>query len=224
LLWAWPEALPEFNLAREVADDRCASSAVARRADLAMGTGDLGQPEPRRLRLTREAEDAIEEFAREMARRSEEATGGFASALGKARGHALRLATVLQFLWWCGTADAREPDGISEEAITAAAALLDAYFVPMSERVFGDAAIPIVERGVMAVARHLRKAQVPEFNARTLRREIGGLVREASAMDGACKVLVEGGLIRPRFSRMGSSKGRRAQNYKVNSVLLRTAS
>jgi hypothetical protein len=23
-------------------------------------------------------------------------------ALGKARGHALRLATVLEFLWWCG--------------------------------------------------------------------------------------------------------------------------
>ena len=164
-------------------------------------------------------------FAREMGRRGEEATGGFASGLGKARGHALRLSAVLTFLWWCcGMPNAREPDAISEEAVNAAAALLDAYFVPMAERVFGDAAIPLVERGAMAVARHLRKARTPEFNARTARREIGGLVRETPAMDGACKVLIEAGLIRPRFSRAGGNKGRQAQNYEVNPALFRRAS
>jgi hypothetical protein len=90
--------------------------------------------------------------------------------------------------------------------------------------VFGDAAIPAAERGAMAVARHLKRTRTPEFNSRTVRREVGGLVREASAMDGACKVLVEGGLIRPRFSRTGPSKGRQAQNYEVNPVLFRRMS
>jgi hypothetical protein len=54
----------------------------------------------------------------------------FASALAKARGHALRLATVLEHLWWCGTPHAHEPSVISGEAVTAAAALIDSYFVP----------------------------------------------------------------------------------------------
>jgi hypothetical protein len=193
-------------------------------AELAMGTDDFGHPEPRRFRLTSEAENLIEEFARDMARQAEEATGVFASALAKARGHALRLATVLEHLWWCGTPHAHEPSVISGEAVTAAAALLDSNFVPMAGRVFGDAAIPAAERAAMTVARHLRKAELREFNARTVRREIGGLVREASAMDGACKVLVEAGLIRPRFSRTGPSKCRQAHSFEMNPALFRRAS
>src|SRR4051812_19556913 len=54
------------------------------------------------------------------------------------------------------------------------------------------------------------------FNAREVRRVIGGTLREPEAMDAACAVLVEAGLIRPRFGRAGETKGRAARNSDVN--------
>jgi hypothetical protein len=67
----------------------------------------------------------------------------------------------------------------------------------------------------MVLARHLRKAGLVEFNAREARREIGGRLREAPAMEAACRQLVEAGLIRPRFIRAG--RARRAQGSELRS-------
>ena len=69
----------------------------------------------------------------------------------------------------------------------------------------------------MALARHLKRTGLCEFNARVLRREIGGaLLRDASAMNAACNTLVEAGLIRPKFARAGGTPGKQAKNYEVN--------
>ena len=78
LLWAWPDAPPEFSLARTVPDDAPAQIAFARLTDLAMGSDQFGHPEPKSLRLTPKAEDVLEQFARDMARRAHDASGLFA--------------------------------------------------------------------------------------------------------------------------------------------------
>jgi hypothetical protein len=183
-----------------------------------MGSDDLGIPEPKRLRLSEAAEDAIEAFAREIVQRADDVSGLFAGTLGKARGHALRLAMVLEHLWWCGAPPRPEPAIISEKAVTAAAGLVDGYFLPMAERVYGDAAMPAAERGAMALARHLRKTGLAEFNARDARREIGSLLREAAGMDAACAVLIEAGLIRAKPSHV-TGAGRKPKNFDVNPAL-----
>ncbi|WP_407529061.1 hypothetical protein [Methylobacterium oryzisoli] len=97
--------------------------------------------------------------------------------------------------------------------------LLQEYFIPMAERVFGDASIPVAERRAMQLARYLRQTGRTEFNARDLRREIGGMLREAEHMDIACAGLVEAGLIRPRPTRLGGTKGRQTKHYEVNPVV-----
>ena len=71
-------------------------------------------------------------------------------------------------------------------------------------------------RNAMTLARHLRAHRITTFNAKTLRRDIGGTVREAAAMDAACTILVDAGLIRARPERAGSTSGRQAKNYVVN--------
>ena len=81
---------------------------------------------------------------------------------------------------------------ISVRAIEAAAGLLDAYFIPMAERVFGNAAIPMAERNAMVLARYLRSIRASTFNAKIMRREIGGALREAAEMDAACEALGRG--------------------------------
>jgi hypothetical protein len=80
---------------------------------------------------------------------------------------------------------------------------------------------PSAERHAALVARKLRRDRSLRFNARELRREIGGLVREADAMASACSILVEAGLIRGEPSATGRDRGRRPLNYEVNPMLLK---
>jgi hypothetical protein len=126
-------------------------------------------------------------------------------------------------LWWCTAPEACEPSIISERAVIAAAGLVDGYFIPMAERVLGDAAIPPSERNAMTLARYIRKSKLAEFNARDVRREVGGNLREARIMDAACLALVEAGLIRPvRGQAIGP--GRKPKNFEVNMAVWKVAS
>jgi hypothetical protein len=76
------------------------------------------------------------------------------SALGKARGLALRLSLVLEFLWWCGEGGmSAPPTQISLKAFAAAACLMTDYFMPMAERVFGDAGATEQDRNAATLAR-----------------------------------------------------------------------
>jgi hypothetical protein len=215
LLWVWPDALPRFKLAREAADDSAAQAALERLESLMMGSDAYGNPEPVIVRLSWTAENVLEQFAQTMDTRTHEACGALASALGKARGQALRLATVLEFTWWAWEGGS-EPTEIGEQAVKAACCLVEEYFIPMAERVYGDAAIPVQERNAIILARYLKQKKLREFNARTLQRAIGGALREADAVKAACAALVEAGLIREKFSRAGSTSGKMARNYEVN--------
>jgi hypothetical protein len=220
ILWTWPDSQVGFSLARSVPDDGHARAAFARLTALAMDSDEFGNPEPKRVRLASRSEDLLEAYAREFAHRAADASGILAGAFGKARGHVLRLALILEYLWWCALPGRFEPPTISDKAVLAAAGLVDGYFLPMAERVCGDAAIPVAERNAMTLARHIRKSGRTEFNAREVRREIGGSLREAAAMDAACGALVEAELIRRRFSRAGTTAGRTARNYEVNPAVL----
>ncbi len=180
---------------------------------------ELGFVVPHPSRPDEISRDRLEEFAQEMVRRSNEAYGVMASVLGKARGQVARLATILEHLWWAAVPNAAEPSAISEKAVMAAAGLVDGYFIPMAERVFGDAAIPEAERHAMALVRHLRQHALTHFNARQLRRQIGGGLRKPECMNAACSALVEAGLIRPKPSRVGGTEGRCSTDYEVNPAL-----
>jgi hypothetical protein len=71
----------------------------------------------------------------------------------------------------------------------------------------------------MTVARYLKTTGLVSFNAREVRRNIGGSLRDAVAMDSACRTLAEAGLIRPCFTRFGETPGRAARNYELNPVV-----
>ncbi|MEM9222090.1 MAG: DUF3987 domain-containing protein [Pseudomonadota bacterium] len=218
MLWSWPDIEPRFNLSRQKLVNEEGHRAFSKIAGLAMGTDDDGRLEPKKLRLSKEGEDRLEEFAREMQARGANATGSLAGSLGKARGHVLRLSCVLEHLAWCAT-DTCEPELISQQSVLDAAALVEGYFAPMAEKVFGDASIPTEERSAMVLAKHLQTKEVTRFNARSLRRAIGGPLRDAKAMDSACKQLADAYLIQPAGVREGSLPGRAPKDYDVNPLI-----
>ncbi len=138
-----------------------------------MMTGDDGRLRPVMVPVAADALHELEHFGREMQAAQAEAAGLMRSAFGKARGTALRLALVLELLWWCGRDDMSSPPiTISRRAFVAAAYLVADYLMPMGERVYGDAAMPQVERNGCTLARWIYRSRPREVHVPTLQRQV----------------------------------------------------
>lgn len=220
-LWCWPDPPRVFQI-----HDTRPSHALPRKVvnllhHLPMTTDALGNPEPIKVPLDAGANDTLEAFGQRILERSREASGSLASALGKARGHALRLSCILEHLWWAALPGRiAEPGAISERAMRAAITMMEDYFLPMAERVFGDAIIPAADKDAVRLARWLRRERINQFNAREARHHLGGSLRKADAMDAACEVLVDANALRP-VGRAAGAKGRAPKQFAVNPHLLK---
>jgi hypothetical protein len=193
--WLWPNPVP-FALGRETPRVAWAIEAFDKLRELDLQPGDPLRPIM--VPLTEDGQHLIETFAKEMQRCRTDAGGLLRSAYGKARGTALRLALVLEYLWWCGK-DGMElpPSEISPTALTAATLLTGAYFMPMAERVFGDAATGDTERSAATLARWILRARPDEVYVRELQRNLRlpGL-RSAEQIKKAADALVEADWLR----------------------------
>ena len=142
------------------------------------------------------------------------------SAYGKARGLALRLSLVIEMLWWAGTdGGPMPPTEISVKAFLAAALFVSEYFMPMAERVYGDAAATPTERNAATLARWIAKTKASEVHVRFLQREarLPGL-REAEVIGEAIQALQEADWLGEQES--GKAKGKRPRNaYPVNPLV-----
>jgi hypothetical protein len=214
-LYAWPEAVDAFTVRQETIDGTAQRVALQRLADLALQPDEFAKLNPSYISLSAAALHHLEAFGGTMKRAANEASGPLAGALGKAVVHAIRLALVVEFLWWAEAGGA-EPGEISDRAMLAGIGLVDGYYVPQARRVFREASVPPEEACAIAVAKWIVATKVDRFNARESRRRIGGAVRDAKAMDQACEVLVEAGAIMPDPTRTGNTLGRTAKDYRVN--------
>jgi hypothetical protein len=104
---------------------------------------------------------------------------------------------------------------VSLKTIENAIHLMERYVKPMSERVYGDTALPIDERNAATVARWLLSKGHDRLNARDFRRtaRLPGLW-EPQAVDAAIATLVEANWLRP--SAILNGPGRKAKNFDVN--------
>ena len=222
-LWSWPNQV-EFDLGRRAPGIAWATEALdkLRILELLLDAGDANQARPILVPLEPPAVEAMREFGRQMQTRQAFAGGRMRSALGKARGHALRLSIVLELLWWC----AREtiqgpPTRISLRAFTAATQLMRDYFVPMAERVYGDAAVTHIERNASTIAAWIARDRPDEVYVRQLQREVRlpGL-RAAHDIRAACDFLVEADWLEPPpKTEFGQPRARVA--YAINPALWR---
>src|SRR6185312_17461047 len=122
LLWMWPEQIP-FRLGEQPPRVEWAIHALDRLRELDLQRDD--PPRPILVPLAAEARGSLERLAHDMQRRQQDAAPLLRSALGKARGQALRLSLVLELLWWCGAGGAwPPPTRISPHAFSAAEVLM----------------------------------------------------------------------------------------------------
>jgi hypothetical protein len=144
-------------------------------------------------------------------------TGMLKGHLAKYRGMSVRIALVLELLWWSVKPKREEPHKISAKAINAAIELLETYFMPMAIRCYADASIPPAQRNSASLARWIMKNKPSIVNARNLYRheDIDGL-NNAAAVKEAIPLLVEAGWLRPKPSREGGGYGRPRSDFEVN--------
>ena len=147
----------------------------------------------------------------------------FAGWWGKMPGTVLRLALVLEMLWWCGKDAAAEPDSVSEDAVIASVGLVEEYLKPMAERAYGDDALPQDERNAATLAKWFLRERPETINLRDLRRNIRlpGM-QTAEAVKAAVKNLKDGCWVFEAGKRAGKTHGRQRADYRVN-PLVRTA-
>ena len=176
-LWFWPEPVP-FAITRTGSDITGAKDRLQRLNELSLrevGDDDNKELVPVYVPLRPDAVDLLEAFGQEMQRRETTISGLLLSAYGKARGHVLRLSLVLEYLWWCGRNDGTwEPTQVSVEAMQAAITLVRDYFLPMAERVYGDAAATPAECDAKALAGFIVARRLDRLNLRELRKATPG--------------------------------------------------
>jgi Protein of unknown function (DUF3987) len=221
ILWAWPNAIP-FQRGSVAPGTAWAIEALNRLRELDLAPGD--PPSPILMQLAPGAQAQMVEFAKMMAESLGRSGGLLRSAHGKARGAALRLSLVLEWLWCCGKSDmSMPPDCISEEAFSAAAWLVESYFMPMAQRVVGDANASPTEITAATLARWIKEEGPREVHVRAMIREVRlpGL-RSAEQIKAAAKVLVDADWLRePAKTVFRQPRSRVA--YAVNPLLWRGA-
>jgi hypothetical protein len=214
--WVWPEPVP-FDIGKQPPNTAFAIGALDRLRLLEMRRGNDGKLAPVGVPLCPAAQNRLVEFGRLMQRHKQLTEGLMRSTYGKARGLALRLALVLEFLWWCAR-DGIEapPSSISDLAMKAAARWVCDYAIPMNDRTYGDAACKKADRDTATLARWIAQERPPEVHVRTLQREVRlpGL-KDAADIHAACANLIEASWLMSAAGKTGFQHRPRAA-YAIN--------
>lgn len=209
-MWVWPEAIV-FRRPRQVAD-RARLEGIYRRLQQLHRPGDGGVI----LSLDPRAADIFEQWITENDADVRDAAGIYASFVGKARGLTLRLALVLEMVRWAD-GDAAEPADVSVASLVNALRLVDDFLKPHARRVFGDAALPAVEKDAAALARHIVKEGAQRINARDIQRNSTlPTLKTKEDVEAAVEALSDAGWLREAPSRRGDAPGRQRKDYLVN--------
>ena len=215
-LWAWPDPVP-YRRPRQIADEGKLREIYRWLDALPWGTGFDG----RRVAVTIPLDDAaatlFERWTRGNQEGLEDAGSLYKGFCGKLTGLVLRLA-LTSALIDAAVSGSPEPKTISARTLAAVCEFVDGYAKPSALRVFGDAALPIVERHAATLARYIRRHKMHRINAREMKRPPHRLpgMTEAGPLNAAIEFLTEANWLHPIGSRAGDNPGRKSADFAVN--------
>jgi len=215
-LWAWPKPI-SYRRPRQLADMNALERIYRRLDALEWGVDSDGRLVPITMSLEAAAADIFEAWMVENQQGLEDSGTLFKGFCGKLPGTVLRLSLISEMATWAAGGIGPEPRSIGARTVAAAIEFVEEYAKPMALKVFGDAALPPVERNSAILARYLLKHKVHLFNARALRRKAGlpGL-RDAKPFSEAVAQLVDADWLRDAGQREGETAGRRKSDFIVN--------
>lgn len=218
-LWVWPDKVP-FGRPKGTVDATRLEYTYRALDGVAWGRSENGDLAHLTLPLTDQAAHLFENWGKQQQADADDAGPLYKGTVGKMPGIVLRLALVIEYLRWADGGGS-EPVTVSHLSLAAALELADDYIKPMALRVYGDAALPPVERNAATLARHIVKNKVARLNGRDIRREwrLPGL-KTADAVKDALDLLVDAEWLRPAPGRDGETAGRQRADFLVNPKVL----
>ena len=215
-LWAWPDAIP-FKRPDKTVDSGRLEEMLARLDSLSWGYGAKGQHQAITLPLSDGAADIFARWCGDHMDGAGDTASLYKGFCGKLRGTVLRLALTAELMAW-STQGGVEPREVSAASTAAAIEFVEDYAKPTAVRVFGDAALPPVERDAAILARLIVKSGLRQINARELRRRPGlpPTLKDAASLDEAIEQLIEADWLRAASVRAGDSPGRARKDFLVN--------
>src|SRR5262249_61041851 len=126
-----------------------------------------GKPQPVTLPVENVAAEEFHAWRNHHFNDSQHVAGPVASAYGKMPGTAVRLALVLEHLWWAAEPDGTpEPTLVGKRALGAALDLIERYSKPMLLRVAGEAALPERDRDAAVLGGAILQRRPEAIDAR----------------------------------------------------------
>ncbi len=224
-LMVWPNKRPFVRPTRPAQMDKL-KAIFQRLESLRFGQDQDGRETSVTIPLAEDAADAFEGWYARNDQADEESSGLMKSFIGKLGGAVLRLALVAELALWAETGG-DEPREVALETLTAATDWVDTYARPMAEQVYGDAALPEVERNAAVLARYIVKMRFEELNKRELKRSPHKSalpkMQKAEVLDPAIERLVEAGWLAEDYIRHSDTSGQKRQTYSVNPAVHRDA-
>lgn len=214
-IWCWPDKVP-FGRPRGTVDASRLEDVYRVLDGLPWGHAENGDRAHLSLPLTDQAADLFHKWGAQQEADADDAGPLYKGTVGKMPGIVLRLALVVEYLRWADTGGP-EPETVSHLSLASALELADDYIKPMALRVYGDAALPAVERNAATLARYIVKHLPTRVNVRDIQRHwrLPGL-KVADAVKEALTLLAESDWLRPAPGRDGDSHGRQRADFLVN--------
>jgi putative DNA primase/helicase len=217
-LWAWPNPV-RFSRPKRLANIGALETIFRRLEGLSWGIAEDGREVGITLPLDPAAADLYEKWAGENAEGTEDSGPLYRGFVGKLRGYVLRLALISELTRWA--AEGRdEPRSVSAKTLGATIDFVEDYAKPAALRVFGDAALPAVERNAAMFARYILRHKVRRFNARKMVKDckLPGF-RDAGVMGDVVSFLDDADWLKAVGHREGDTPGRKTADYSVNPLV-----
>ncbi|MCH8172266.1 MAG: DUF3987 domain-containing protein [Proteobacteria bacterium] len=213
-LFIWPESIP-FKRPNIVHENNWAEAAMKKLSRLRLAQSENGE-KPQIIFFDTIAAKTFEEWARENQKDCDSAYGVYQGFLGKLRGIAARLSLILEYLKWVAGNDPIPPKTISGETVGDVLDFINDYLMPMAQKVFAEAALPIEQYRATALAKYIFKNNVKFFNAREWMRERVCGLSTKDRIYPPLKLLEEAGWIVRDGARKGPTTGCMTSDYRVN--------
>lgn len=223
-IYAWPEQKLS-KMIRDVDEDNAVELAYDRLAALMMEPDKYGNYDPIKIPLSMKAWEYFSKWATEHTKRETMAVPALQATYGKANGLVVRLALVLQLMWWASDVfdEEDEPKKVSLKAIKAAIRLRDEYIKPMQVRVFDSIGVTDVDQSAGHLARWILSKKPKSIDVRTIMRERLPKLRDAKAINLAIEQLVFDYWIYPKEQITHDKGGRPKRTYVVNPLVYEAA-
>lgn len=213
-LWGYPELKPAA-IPQNIALPENVLAAFDKLDSLLDPYADNAENQKKCLPLSIEAQQLFNTWYLAHLNKSQQEESILKYFLGKGQGYVLRLALLLELLWWASN-DYLEPCEISFEAIQAAIELYGTYLTPMCERVYNMYYSPSQNIEARALAKWIIENKPQSFILRDVYNNgnVANLRRKEQAETAANKLIALGWLT-CKSSREGNTKGRSRKTYCV---------